>query len=111
MANLNPNRGNLKPWKPGQTGNPGGYSKSRRTKATALNHIEELNLDEVFTDVWVEQIKAGNYQFFREMLDRTEGKLAAVSETESTDLSGNDFVTVLPSDDQASDAAATTILE
>lgn len=38
--------------------------------------MEELNLDELFTDVWIEQIKAGNYQFFREMLDRTEGKLA-----------------------------------
>jgi hypothetical protein len=85
VANPNPNRNNLKPWKPGESGNPGGYSKGRRTTATLLKRMEEFNLDEMFTDVWVEQIRSGNYQFFREMLDRTEGKLASSPETDTAE--------------------------
>lgn len=45
-----------------------------------MQRMDAECLDEMFASVWIQQIQNGNFQFFREMLDRTEGRLAAVTE-------------------------------
>lgn len=45
-----------------------------------MQRMDAECLDEMFASVWIQQIQNGNFQFFREMLDRTEGRLAAVTD-------------------------------
>lgn len=80
MANPNPNPlgrlKNLRPqWKPGEPGNPKGYSKARRTTDALVKLIESAGNDDAIAQVWLDRIKAGDFRFYKEYLDRTEGKV------------------------------------
>lgn len=67
------------PWGPGESGNPRGSSRKARQTADFKRLLREL--DEAgegvraISRMWLREILAGNYAFFREYLDRVEGKL------------------------------------
>jgi hypothetical protein len=69
-------RENLRPipWKPGQSGNPNGYSRGRRTTDAILKLIAEKGAEEAIARVWLKALLEGDFRFFKEFLDRTEGK-------------------------------------
>lgn len=64
--------GNLKPWKPGQSGNPGGRPK-RDLAAEIARAIFEQNL-EAITLVFAAELKKGNSKVFSALADRAYGK-------------------------------------
>lgn len=77
MANPNPKTDHLKPWQPGQSGNPSGYSKDRRMTTQLLKQLEaDGELDEVVTAL-IREAKKGSFQHIREIFDRLDGKVAS----------------------------------
>lgn len=83
MANPNPRIENLTPWKPGQSGNPKGHSKARRVTDALLKQLNNPEIQERLAEIWVQQAANGNFQFFKELLDRTEGKVPTPVEVEA----------------------------
>lgn len=77
MANHNPglHLENLRPWKPGQSGNPGGRpSRSKRITEALIAQIEERDADRALAKVWLDLAIGGDPVFFRELLNRIEGQ-------------------------------------
>src|SRR4051794_29694595 len=74
-------------FKPGQSGNPKGRPPGRSFTA-ALNRMLESHqigdtpmpdgktVAEMVVKVWLCKVLGGDFQFFKELLDRTEGKVA-----------------------------------
>lgn len=76
---------NLKPkapWKKGQSGNPKGRPKRLQIE-DLLEHVQNTNSERAISRVWLAQILQGNYQFFREYLDRRDGKVPTPVEVET----------------------------
>ena len=70
---------NLKPWQPGQSGNPGGRPKSRNiTKALRIAVEKEYGDGrtgaEIIATKLMELVEEGNVHAIRELNDRLEGK-------------------------------------
>jgi hypothetical protein len=70
---------NLKPWKPGQSGNPGGRPKRDAITSALLLQLEQPNTDtETIADsiaaVLVKRALSGDVRAIREIADRTEGR-------------------------------------
>ena len=63
-------------FKPGQSGNPTGHSRARRITSALLDLIAEKNAEKGLATVWLSEALKGDYKFFRELLDRTEGPIA-----------------------------------
>jgi CO/xanthine dehydrogenase Mo-binding subunit len=63
---------NLKPWKPGQSGNPGGRPK-RDLAAEIARAIFEQN-PEAITRAFTAELKKGNAKVFAALADRAYGK-------------------------------------
>jgi hypothetical protein len=73
------NTQNLKPWKPGQSGNPSGRPKRDSITSALLRQLEQQNADsETIADsiaaVLVKRALSGDVRAIREIADRTEGK-------------------------------------
>lgn len=83
MANPNPKTGHLSPWQPGQSGNSKGYSKARRVTDALLKQLEDPDIQKRLAEIWIAQALTGNFQFFRELLDRTEGKVPTPVEVDA----------------------------
>jgi hypothetical protein len=68
-------RDNILPyrWKPGQSGNPAGSSKSRRITATLIELIEERNLWRQLAEVALNAALAGDFRYWKEVIDRVDG--------------------------------------
>jgi hypothetical protein len=64
---------NLKPWKPGQSGNPKGSSKAQRISGELWRLIDERNALEAIATVWLTSALKGDFPFFRELLERLDG--------------------------------------
>ena len=84
-----PNPQNLRPrppWPKGVSGNP----KGRPPRALAFEDFLKL-LDEnpeerrELSKVWLARCKAGDFQFFREYLDRSDGKPVPMAEEPESD--------------------------
>jgi hypothetical protein len=71
MANIQ----NLKPFPKGKSGNPGGRPKKGIAFEEMMRLVNETpgEMREI-CKIWLSRIKAGDYQFFREFLDRCDGK-------------------------------------
>lgn len=73
---------NLKPFKPGQSGNPGGRPKGTSITTILNRKLDELDPDdgksraEKVAEVIVREALAGDYRFVDMLLNRTEGKIA-----------------------------------
>lgn len=65
-------RENLKPWKPGQSGNPGGRPK-RDLAAEIARAIFEQD-SEAITRAFAAELKKGNAKMFTALADRAYGK-------------------------------------
>lgn len=71
---------NLRPFKPGQSGNPGGRPKGTSITAILNRKLEELGDDgksraEKIAEVIVREAESGDYKFVDMLLQRTEGKI------------------------------------
>jgi hypothetical protein len=86
VANPNPepHLENLKPFQPGQSGNPAGSSRKARLTA----RLKELLDDEEFLKVGIAQAMDGNFLFWRHIFDRVDGQVPKPEEsaTELEDL-------------------------
>lgn len=76
---------NLKPWKPGQSGNPGGRPKKLPItdtirEALAKDMGDGKTAADVIVGVLVEAAKKGDITAIREIADRAEGKPIQVSQ-------------------------------
>ena len=71
-------------WKPGQSGNPKGRPKKKSISEELHDLMEDLRkrknknmtTREALAEVIIEQALAGRFTFMKEILDRTEGKVA-----------------------------------
>jgi hypothetical protein len=69
------NERNLQPpWQPGQSGNPTGYSRGRRAIDDLLDLIDERGAGRAVSEKWLEMLLAGEFRFFKEFLDRRDGR-------------------------------------
>lgn len=94
---------NLKPWPKGKSGNPGGRPKKGRAFEDLMKLIDETpgELREL-SKVWLARCKAGDFQFFREYLDRSDGKVApAAEEPEGDDAQDTGILVRVPTVKQA----------
>jgi hypothetical protein len=66
---------NLTPWKPGQSGNPGGRPKRKPLTDKLLEVLEDPKELEVLVRVWLKQAQKGSVMHLREILDRVEGRV------------------------------------
>jgi hypothetical protein len=99
-------------WKPGQSGNPQGYSRGRRQIDDLIQLIEETKgAERAISRAWLKQILGGSLPHLKEYLERRDGKVPTPVEASISDASGNDFVTILPPDDQAGDTATEAVLD
>lgn len=69
---------NLKPWQPGQSGNPGGGPKTRNLlkalRAAIEKEYDGVTGAEMIAGKLMELVADGNVHAIREVYDRTEGK-------------------------------------
>ena len=80
MANPNGTPENLrpKPWQKGVSGNPTGYSKSRRQTDDLLELIHDNpGTERDISRIWLQNILDGNFAFLKEYLERRDGKVAS----------------------------------
>jgi hypothetical protein len=94
MANLNPvpRPENLRPpWGKGETGNPQGHSKKRRLSDAIKRKLCEPGCEAELIDSWFREAVNGSYQHLREILDRTEGKVANKVEVKETRVDWSDL--------------------
>lgn len=70
-------------WPKGVSGNPKGHSKARRVTDALLKQLNDPEIQKRLAEIWIEQAAMGNFQFFRELLDRTEGKVPTPVEVEA----------------------------
>jgi hypothetical protein len=63
-------------FKPGQSGNPEGYSRKRRAVDHLLELIAEKSADKAIAQRWLQAILEGDFRYMREYLDRRDGKVA-----------------------------------
>lgn len=84
-------RANLRPFKPGQSGNPGGRPKGKSLTALLRERLDEVDeatgktIAQLVVEGWVNAARDGNVPAIKEALDRTEGKVI-----ERKELSGPD---------------------
>ena len=91
---INKGWNNLKPCKPGETANPNGRPLGQRNYATiykeALIKLAQLNdkspeeLEDEIISTGLLNARKGNYQFYKDVLDRLHGQA-----TQKTELSGD----------------------
>jgi hypothetical protein len=72
---------NLKPFQPGQSGNPGGRPKGRSLTALLRDRLDEVDeatgktIAQLVVEGWLNAARDGNVPAIKEALDRTEGKV------------------------------------
>lgn len=75
---------NLTPWKPGVSGNPAGYSSGRRLTTALVKMIEDKGADNAIVVTWMAMAlgdrtvlkgRTPDWRFFKELLDRIDGKV------------------------------------
>jgi hypothetical protein len=81
----NPRLAGLRPWKKGQSGNPGGRPRTARLsralrQALATEGRDGRTLAQMIADAVVGKAKRGNVQAFKEIRDTVEGRPAQALE-------------------------------
>jgi hypothetical protein len=62
-------------WKPGQSGNPAGSSQKQRLTNLLIRTLEENGLAASFVRVGVEAAVAGDFNYWRYIFDRVDGRI------------------------------------
>ena len=62
-------------FKPGQSGNPRGRPPRKAAFDALVEYVEEQGATRAISEMWLARMLAGDYQFFREYLDRRDGKV------------------------------------
>lgn len=81
---------NLRPFQPGQSGNPGGRPKTKPITDAIKERLARISPDDPRTDaqrladVIVDGALGGDIQFIKELLNRVEGKVAEIIVTDLT---------------------------
>ena len=71
------NNHNLKPWPKGTSGNPAGRPSRGKAFSELIQLIEDTpGAERELSKVWLKEMLKGNLGFFREYLDRRDGKVA-----------------------------------
>ncbi|HPP29052.1 MAG TPA: DUF5681 domain-containing protein [Phycisphaerae bacterium] len=70
----------LKPFKPGQSGNPGGRPKGRKSITAALRRLLDSGIDgkdlyEALAKAGLSKALKGDHKFWSEILERIDGKV------------------------------------
>ena len=77
-----PNPQNLTPYPKGVSGNPKGRPPKGRAFADLLQLIEETpGAQRALSKVWLQQMLKGNLGYFKEYVERSDGKVPTPSET------------------------------
>jgi hypothetical protein len=98
-----PNPRNLKPWPKGKSGNP----KGRPPKGRAFEDLAALIDDtpgalRAISKMWLKQILSGNFSYFREYLDRSDGKpVSLIEETDENEAKSLGILVRVPTVKQA----------
>jgi len=89
-VNKNPNIENLKPFKKGESGNPNGRPKGKRSRSTIVKEwlevsqkvknpisgiTEELEQQDIMTLALIKKAREGDVQAYRELMDSSYGKI------------------------------------
>jgi hypothetical protein len=69
------NNANLKPWRPGQSGNPAGHSKARRASKALAARLDAGRAADQLAAAWLALALAGDPVFFAMLLNRIEGRV------------------------------------
>ncbi len=72
-------------FKPGQAGNPAGYSRGRRAVDDLLDLIAEKKADRAIAAKWLEMMLKGDFRYLQAYLERRDGKVKDVPANDSTD--------------------------
>ena len=91
-----PNPENLKPWKPGQSGNPAGKARGRSVTSRLRDLLDAVELGgkpipngkqvaDLLAEVIVKNALKGDHRFVATVLDRAEGKVV-----DKTEITGKD---------------------
>lgn len=108
----NPENLRPKPWPKGVSGNPKGRPPKGAAFADLIQLIEETpGAERAISKVWLQQILKGNLGYFKEFIERSDGKVPTPVDVTATDATGNDFITITPTEDQPSDGATDKVLE
>lgn len=75
MANPNPNMSGLRPAKPGEVRNPNGSSRKQRLTNALLKMFEEKALDDPFIKAGIQEALKGDFNFWRHIFERIDGKI------------------------------------
>ena len=91
MANLNPepHPENLRPFAPGQSGNPLGSSKRQRLTAKLHQLLDVEGVEEAFAKAGLDRGLAGEFPFWREVLARVDGLIPQAAPEEKLTLEDN----------------------
>lgn len=102
-ANSLKTRGKDTRFKKGQSGNPSGKAKGTVSLTVALKKrlAEHPELIGEVVDTWIREAISGNFPFFKELLERLDGKLAEKIEAGATVFT----VTIPKPTENLSDAA------
>jgi hypothetical protein len=74
-------------WKPGQSGNPAGYSKKRRGLTDEIIRlVEEKGLEDALVRAGVAAALRGDFNFWRYIFERIDGPLPRVVEAEVAEV-------------------------
>jgi hypothetical protein len=80
MANPNPKTDHLKPWQPGQSGNPDGPKRTKPLTEALVKHLAEGDNARKLVEAMVKHAKAGDPRFMQMILDRLEGRILTVEQ-------------------------------
>ncbi len=80
-------RGGIPPvehrFKKGESGNKRGYSKKRRQIDDLIALIDERDLTRAISVRWLRMILSGNYQFFKEFMERHDGPAVGTADPDN----------------------------
>lgn len=87
---------NLKPFQPGQSGNPGGRPKGRTVYKTVRELLYERaggeEALEAIAEGYIDAMKRGSFPHLKEFIDREEGKIPdRLANADGSNLAGVDF--------------------
>jgi hypothetical protein len=74
VANPHPPLGNLKPWQPGQSGNPAGSSRRQRLTTKIHRKLDRAGQEETFARVGLARALKGDYRFWSFIFDKLDGR-------------------------------------